>query len=72
MVTIREHLKTLYLQADCCKKISAGENKMENNDDKTMIVLSKENRTKLGEIRICKRESYDEVITRLLNKFKEE
>ncbi len=44
---------------------------MENTYDKTMIVLSKENRTKLREVRICKRESYDEVITRLLNSFKE-
>jgi hypothetical protein len=45
---------------------------MENTDNKTMIVISKENRTKLREVRICKRESYDEVITRLLNKFKED
>jgi hypothetical protein len=44
---------------------------MENTDDKTMIVVNKTTRTKLGEIRICKRESYDEVITRLLNSFKE-
>ena len=45
---------------------------MENTDDKTMIVVTKTTRTKLGEIRLCKRESYDEVITRLLNFFKED
>ncbi len=40
---------------------------MRNKDDKCQIEIRKETRVKLKELRICNRESYDEVIGRLLN-----
>lgn len=38
------------------------------NPYKTQIEVSKETRKKLGKLRITKRESYDEVINRLIDK----
>jgi len=38
------------------------------NPEKTQIEVTKDTREKLGKLRITKRESYDEVINRLLIK----
>ena len=39
---------------------------LKNPDKKTMIEITKVTRTILQELRLCKRESYDEVINRLV------
>lgn len=39
---------------------------MTTTEGKTMIEVTKETRAKLQQIRICKRESYEEVIIRLM------
>lgn len=39
---------------------------MATTDGKTMIEVTKKTRAKLQQIRICKRESYEEVILRLM------
>lgn len=36
------------------------------NQDKTQIEVTKDTREKLGKLRITKRESYDEIINRML------
>lgn len=42
---------------------------MTNKQDKTQVEITKETRIKLQQIKICNRESYNEIINRLLNKF---
>jgi len=42
---------------------------MANQKDKTMIWMNRTTVAKLVKLKLCKRESYDEIINRLLNEF---